>query len=289
MSQQHDLARLLGDVPRTVAAALAEDVGSGDLTAKLIPADKLARAEVISRDHAICCGRPWADEVFRQVDPAVALSWHKQDGDAITPDEVWFTASGNARSILTAERNALNFMQLLAGTATSVAHHCAQLEGTGAQLLDTRKTIPGLRTAQKYAVRCGGGSNHRLALFDAFLIKENHIAAAGSITAAVQAARKLAPGVDVEVEVETLAQLDESIASGADTVMLDNFDNAQLIAAVKRAAGRVKLEASGGIESLQDVAAIAKTGVDYISVGALTKHVHAVDLSMRFQETGITT
>ena len=265
-----------------VARALAEDVGSGDITAALIPAGTIARARVITRETAVLCGRAWFDEVFRLLDGSVRVDWELEDGDTAQPEQTLCTLEGPARALLTGERSALNLLQTLSATATLARHYAESVAGTGARVLDTRKTLPGLRAAQKYAVACGGCHNHRMGLWDAFLIKENHIAACGSITAAITAARSSAPGRPVEVEVETLGQLDEAIGAGADTVLLDNFDLEGLRAAVEKAAGRVKLEASGGV-SLDTVRAIAETGVDYISTGALTKDVRAVDLSMRFE------
>lgn len=262
-----------------VSAALAEDVGSSDLTAALIPADKYEQARVICRENAILCGRAWFDEVFRQIDPAVEVTWLLEDGAAIEPDATVCRLQGPARSLLTGERTALNFLQLLSGTASETHRHVEAVRSSPARILDTRKTLPGLRQAQKYAVRCGGGHNHRMGLYDAILIKENHIAAAGSIAAAVIKAR--ASGVPVEVEVENLDELEQAIAAGADRVLLDNFDLDGLRAAVERNKGRAALEASGGVD-LAGISAIAATGVDYISIGALTKHVRAIDYSMLF-------
>lgn len=266
-------------IQREVAAALAEDIGSGDLTAELIPEARQARAQIICREAAVLCGRPWLDEVFRQLDPAIDIRWQLDDGDAVAAGNPVCTLSGNARALLTGERTALNFLQFLSGTATLTRQYVEAVRGSGATILDTRKTVPGLRLAQKYAVRCGGGSNHRLGLHDAILIKENHILAAGSITSAVTAARR--HGVPIEVEVESLDQLDEAITAGTERVLLDNFDPQTMKKAVTHAAGRVQLEASGGVE-IADVAAIAATGVDFISVGGLTKHVRAIDFSMLF-------
>jgi nicotinate-nucleotide pyrophosphorylase (carboxylating) len=266
----------------TVALALAEDVGAGDLTAALIPEDARAEATVISRETAVLCGAAWFDAVFRQLDPRVAIDWRAADGDRIEPNQVLCTLRGPARPLLTGERTALNFLQMLSGTATLARRFADTVAGTGATILDTRKTLPGLRLAQKYAVRCGGCQNHRIGLFDAVLIKENHIMAAGSITNAIAAARRLHPGVTVEVEVENLAELEEALAAGPDIVMLDNFDLATMAEAVRIAGGRVKLEASGNV-SFDTVRQIAETGVDYISIGGLTKDVRAVDLSMRFR------
>ena len=274
-------------VARTVATALAEDVGSGDLTAQLIPADKRSRATVITREDAVMCGRAWVDEVFRQVEPGVQITWSAADGDRVKPNQVLFTAAGLARALLTGERNALNFLQTLSGVATITRKYVDAVAGTQCRILDTRKTIPGLRLAQKYAVRCGGGTNHRIGLFDAILVKENHIAAAGSIAAAVAAARKLNSKVLLEVEVENLDQLQQALDAKVDRILLDNFTHEDMRQAVSitrahRNAG-ITLEASGNM-SLETLRAVAETGVDFISVGALTKHVRAVDLSMRFGE-----
>jgi nicotinate-nucleotide pyrophosphorylase (carboxylating) len=266
-----------------VAAALAEDVGSGDLTAGLIPADRVGRATVITREPTILCGIPYVEETFRQLGGA-SLSWTLSEGGAAAADQPLVHMQGSARTLLTAERTALNFLQLLSGTANAAHDFAAQLMGTACRLLDTRKTIPGLRTAQKYAVRVGGGHNHRMGLFDGILIKENHIVAAGSIAAAVAAAKRNA-GIPVEVEVENVGQLREAIDAGADIAMLDNFSLAGMRegVAVNAAARRpLKIEASGGV-SLESIRAIAQTGVDFISVGGITKHVRAVDLSMRFE------
>jgi nicotinate-nucleotide pyrophosphorylase (carboxylating) len=264
-----------------VRAALAEDVGTGDRTAALIPADAIGRAHVLSREAAVLSGTPWVDEVFRQIDPRVAIEWLAHDGDAIAPNQTLCRLNGPARSLLTGERAALNFLQTLSGTATLARRWADAVAGTGARILDTRKTIPGLRLAQKYAVTCGGCHNHRIGLYDAVLIKENHIAAAGSVTAALHAAVASAAGLEIEIEVETLEQLREALAAGARRILLDNFPLERLREAVAIAAGRARLEASGGV-TLDTVRAIAETGVDDISVGALTKDVRAVDLSMRF-------
>ena len=284
MNRQNNapLTTLFADIETTVAVALTEDVGDGDVTALLVPETQMGMARVITRDQAVICGRAWVDEVARQVDSRIVVEWHVADGQEVAPDTLLFTAIGRARSLLTAERSMLNFLQLLSGTATATAQLVRQLEGTRTRLLDTRKTIPGLRTAQKYAVLAGGGENHRLGLFDAYLIKENHIAAAGGIELAVAAARRLRPGLRVEVEVENLQQLDQAIAAGAEMIMLDNFSLALMRQAVERTSGRASLEASGGLEGGQ-LRAVAETGVDFISVGALTKHVRAIDLSMRLQ------
>ena len=273
------------DLPQQVAAALTEDIRGGDLTAALIPPDKLGRATVITREPAIVCGIPYVEAAFRQVDPRVSFDWRVREGDAVIADQILFLVHGPARALLTAERTSLNFLQLLSGTATAAHEYMALLAGTRCRLLDTRKTIPGLRTAQKYAVRVGGGHNHRIGLFDGILIKENHIAAAGSIEFAVAAAKRNAGKVPVEVEVEDLAQLQEAIGAGADIAMLDNFSLQKMrdgVALNARSPRPLKLEASGGITT-QSIRAIAETGVDFISVGSITKHVRAVDLSMRFE------
>jgi nicotinate-nucleotide pyrophosphorylase (carboxylating) len=264
-----------------VRVALAEDVGTGDRTAALIPADAVGRAHILSREAAVLSGTPWVDEVFRQLDPRVEVEWLAHDGEPIAPNQTLCRLSGPARSLLTGERAALNFLQTLSGTATLARRWADAVAGTGARILDTRKTIPGLRLAQKYAVTCGGCHNHRIGLDDAVLIKENHIAAAGSVTAALHAAVANAAGLEIEIEVETLEQLREALAAGARRILLDNFPLERLREAVAIAAGRARLEASGGV-TLDTVRAIAETGVDDISVGALTKDVRAVDLSMRF-------
>jgi nicotinate-nucleotide pyrophosphorylase (carboxylating) len=276
----HTPDHLQTDITRAVADALAEDVGDGDITAALIPQTRRAHARVISRDHGIVCGRAWVDEVFRQLDPGVEVTWHVTDGEPVIPERLLFELSGPARSLLTGERTALNFLQLLSGTATRARHYADLVAGTGVKLLDTRKTLPGLRLAQKYAVHCGGCHNHRIGLFDAFLIKENHIEACGSIAAAVATARKQSPGKPVEVEVENLAQLAEALEAGADRVMLDNFSLQALREAVRQTAGRAELEASGGITE-DTLRKVAETGIDFISIGTLTKDVKALDLSMR--------
>jgi nicotinate-nucleotide pyrophosphorylase (carboxylating) len=267
-----------------VRRALAEDVGSGDLTAALVPAAASAVGQVVTRESALLCGQAWFDEVFRQLDVAISVEWLAAEGATVSPGDLLCRVRGPARSILTGERTALNFLQTLSGTATATRSFVDAVAGTGCGILDTRKTLPGLRTAQKYAVACAGATNHRKGLYDAVLIKENHIVAAGSITAAVAAARKTSPGVKVEVEVESLAELEEALDAGADMALLDEFATVDLVKAVEinRARGRpLKLEASGGI-GLANVRDIALTGVDYISIGAITKHLKAVDLSMRF-------
>ena len=264
-----------------VRRALAEDIGSGDLTAQLVP-DAQAHAELLTREDAVLCGAAWFDEVFRQLDARVHITWLKHDGDRVMANAVLCRLDGPARALLSGERCALNFLQTLSGTATLAARYADAVHGTRAKVLDTRKTIPGLRRAQKYAVTRGGGHNHRLGLYDAVLIKENHILAAGSVTAALAQARAaVAVGVPVEIEVETLDQLREALSAGATRILLDNFDLESLTTAVREAAGGATLEASGGI-TLDNIRAIAETGVDFISVGSLTKHLRAIDLSLRF-------
>jgi len=266
---------------QNVTHALAEDIGSGDITAQLIGEKTQAVATIISREEATLAGIAWADEVFRQVDPAIEVNWHYNDGDQITANQPLVTLKGPARSLLTAERSVMNFLQTLSGTATLCHDYSALVADTDVKLLDTRKTLPGLRIAQKYAVSCGGCFNHRIGLYDAFLIKENHIAACGSIAKAVATARANEPGKPVEVEVESLDELEQALAAGADTVMLDNFTQDDMKTAVATANGRCKLEASGNVTH-ETLLPIAQTGVDYISIGALTKDCKAIDLSMRF-------
>jgi len=263
-----------------VAQSLREDIGDGDITARLIPADKQATGRVITRETAIVAGREWVDEVFRQVDPAVELDWQVADGETVSPDQVLFTMQGSARSLLSSERAALNWLQSLSGVATACAGYAARVAHTGVRLLDTRKTLPGLRLAQKYAVTCGGCFNHRIGLWDAFLIKENHIAACGSIAQAIEAAHRIAPGKPVEVETENLDELEQALRAGADIIMLDEFSLEDMRTAVDTTGGKAKLEASGGINA-DTLVPIAETGVDFISIGALTKDLKAVDLSMR--------
>jgi nicotinate-nucleotide pyrophosphorylase (carboxylating) len=276
------------DIADTVRRALAEDVGDGDLTAALVPADARAEATIVARENAILCGTGWVDEVFRQLDPAVQIAWSVADGARIVAGQVLCRLSGPARPLLTGERTALNFLQTLSGTATVARRYADAVAGTRCRILDTRKTIPGLRDAQKYAVRCGGCTNHRMGLFDGILVKENHILAAGGIAPAVRAARGVAQAaprrVPVEIEVESLDEVREALDAGADLLLLDDFSLADMRAAVAiaRARGNVQLEASGGI-ALEALRAVAETGVDFISVGSLTKHVRAVDLSMRFE------
>ena len=280
------------DISRAVRAALLEDLGdaltaldqpdaSADITAQLIPVDRISTARVITREAGVFCGQPWVDEVFAQLGGEVKVEWKVQDGERLSPNQELFRLHGPARALLTGERNALNFVQTLSGVATLTARYVAELAGTECRLLDTRKTLPGLRTAQKYAVTCGGGKNHRIGLYDAYLIKENHILACGGIAPAIAQARHLNPGKPVEVEVESLAELEQALAARADIVMLDNFDIPMMQDAVRLNQGRAKLEVSGNV-TLDTLAEFAATGVDFISVGALTKHVRALDLSMRF-------
>lgn len=264
-----------------VRLALAEDVGSGDRTAALIPENARMRAQLISRDGAVLCGTAWFDEVFRQLNPEITVEWQVQDGDAIHPDQVLCILSGDGRSLLTGERTAMNYLQTLSATATRARRYADAVAGTQVKILDSRKTIPGLRLQQKYAVTCGGCYNHRVGLFDAILIKENHIMAAGSIQAALEAAQRAAPDLLIEIEVESLDELEQALAAGAKRVLLDNFDLPLLRQAVEMIQGRAELEASGGV-TLETIRGIAETGVDYISVGGLTKDIKAVDLSMRF-------
>ncbi len=283
-------ALLEAEIERNVAAALAEDVGSGDLTAQLVPAGEVARASVIAREAAILCGCAWFERCFKQLDPAVAIAWQARDGQDISSGQLLCAIEGPARALLTGERSALNFLQLLSGVATKARQYADRVAGTPAQVVDTRKTIPGLRLAQKYAVRCGGGGNHRLGLYDGILIKENHILAAGSIAGALAAARRIADSAAgccqfVQIEIETLDELRQALAAGAEMLLLDNMSLDDLRAAVAIAGGRATLEASGNV-TLDRVRAIAETGVDRISIGGLTKDVRALDLSMRFQGQG---
>jgi len=268
-------------IEETVHIALREDVGDGDITAVLIPADAVSLANVISREDCVFCGMDWFEEVFRQIDDEVFIEWHVQDGDSVAAGETICSLSGPSRSLLTGERTALNFIQTLSATATLASSYARAVAGTNAVVLDTRKTIPGLRAAQKYAVTCGSCQNHRMGLFDAILIKENHLLAAGSIQTAVDEARFHSPGYPVEIEVENLTQLEEAIAAGVDRILLDNFTTEQIREAVKLSNGRIPLEASGGI-TLENIREYAETGVDYISTGSLTKDIIAIDLSMRF-------
>ena len=276
---------LAPEIRADVTRALAEDVGSGDVTARLVPANRDAQARVITREAAVLAGAAWFEECFRQLDRNIRVLWKAADGDRLQPNQLICEINGNARALLTAERCSLNFLQTLSAVATRTRAFVDAVAGTAAAILDTRKTLPGLRYALKYAVRCGGGTNHRIGLYDGVLIKENHIAAAGGIAAALKQAARLAPGIPAQIEVESLAQLEEALAASAKLILLDNFDLAGLEAAVKFTAGRAALEASGGI-SLESVRAIALTGVDRISVGSLTKDIRAVDLSMRFADAG---
>jgi len=274
------LPTLAEDIIKSVTMALTEDIGAGDITVQLIPVDQIAEARIITREEGVFCGKAWVEEVFRQLDPSVKITWYIEDGESAAANSTLFTLKGNARSLLTGERAALNFVQTLSGTATISRHYAAQVAHTTVKLLDTRKTIPGLRTAQKYAVACGGCHNHRIGLYDAFLIKENHIAACDGIAKAVAAARVIAPGKPIEVETENFAELEEALAAKADIIMLDNFTIDDMRKAVAINAGRAKLEASGNIDE-QTLVPTAETGVDFISIGGLTKHCRAVDLSMR--------
>ena len=267
-------------IAKVVTQALSEDVANGDITAELIGADVQASGRIVTREDGILCGTTFALEAFQQIDPSCHVEWAAQDGDSIAADSLVCTLSGPARALLTGERTALNFLQLLSGTATTAGQYAARVAHTKVKLLDTRKTVPGLRRAQKYAVTCGGCYNHRIGLFDAFLIKENHISAAGGIAESVAAARNVAPDKPVEIEVETEAELEQALTAGADRIMLDNFTLAALRDAVSLTAGRAELEASGNVTD-ETLVAIAETGVDFISIGALTKHVRALDLSMR--------
>lgn len=275
-----DKQQLIKDIEKTVAFALEEDIQTGDITAGLIPERLAGKARVITRESAVACGKQWFDEVCRQFDARIKTHWQVEDGENIRPDQTLVELEGPARSLLTAERTALNFYQLLSGTATICREYATLVRHTSVKLLDTRKTIPGLRTAQKYAVTCGGCYNHRIGLYDAFLIKENHINACGSIANAVSEARRQAPGKPVEVEVENLDELDQALRAKADIIMLDNFSLENMRIAVQTNNGQARLEASGNVnhETLVD---IAETGVDYISIGSLTKHCRAIDLSMR--------
>jgi len=271
-------------IARQVAAALAEDVGTGDVTAALVPAQQQVRAQIVTREPAILCGVDWVAETFRQLDPAIRLDWHAADGDRIAGDTTILELRGRARPMLTGERTALNFLQLLSATATAAGRYVEAVAGTHCRILDTRKTLPGLRLAQKYAVRCGGAQNYRIGLYDMVLIKENHIIAAGSIATAIATARNLSPGIPVEVEVESLNEFDQALTAGADIIMLDELSLDDMRTAVARnreRGGKSKLEASGSV-TLATVRDVALTGVDFISIGGITKHVQAVDLSMRF-------
>lgn len=265
-----------------VARAFAEDIGAGDATADLLPAAAHATAVLTCREQAVLAGTPWFDACFRRLDPDVRIEWRHRDGDTMAADTAVCTLHGQARALVTAERSALNFLQLLSGTATVTARYVAALAGTATRLLDTRKTVPGLRLAQKYAVRCGGGWNHRIGLYDGVLIKENHILAAGGIAAAVAAGRRMHPSLPLEVEVENLDELAQALEAGADRIMIDNFDLPMMREAVQITARRAALEVSGNVD-LDTISAIGHTGVDFVSVGALTKHVRAIDLSLRLR------
>lgn len=276
------------EISRAVADTLREDLGgtldaTADITASLIPAETQNVATIITREHGVFCGQMWADEVFKQLGGEVGIEWHVQDGDKVEPNQVLCTLTGPARVLLTGERNAMNFIQTLSGCASVVAQYAEKIAHTGCRLLDTRKTIPGLRSALKYAVACGGGFNHRIGVFDAYLIKENHIIACGGITKAIETAKQLNPGKPVEVETESLEELQQAIDAGADIIMLDNFSTDMMRKAVEINAGRAALENSGNV-TMDTIAEFAETGVDYISVGALTKHLKAMDLSMRFKD-----
>ncbi|MCG7488850.1 carboxylating nicotinate-nucleotide diphosphorylase [Vibrio sp. Of14-4] len=275
------------EISRSVTEAIKEDLGgtlnpAADITASLIPVDAHNEASIITREHGVFCGSEWANEVFKQLGGDVSIEWHVKDGDRVEPNQVLCDLSGPSRALLTGERNAMNFIQTLSGCATTTALYAKQLEGTNCRLLDTRKTIPGLRSALKYAVACGGGFNHRIGVFDAYLIKENHIIANGGITQTILTAKQLHPGKPIEVETENLQELTEAIEAGADIIMLDNFTTDMMREAVKINAGRAALENSGNV-TLETLREYAETGVDYISVGALTKHIKALDLSMRFK------
>jgi nicotinate-nucleotide pyrophosphorylase (carboxylating) len=274
--------RLQHNIETQVSAALKEDIGSGDLTAALIPAERQGRASVITREPMVICGQPWVDAVFRHIDPKVRTDWRLQEGMLAKPNQTLFSIEGPARALLTGERTALNFLQTLSATATLTRRYVDAIKGTGAVIVDTRKTLPGLRLAQKYAVKVGGGANHRIGLYDGVLIKENHIMVAGGVVNALRVAKENTPkGVPIQIEVETLDQLREALDAGAKMILLDNFDLPRMREAVMLNAGRAKLEGSGGI-NLETVRAVAETGVDRISIGALTKDINAIDLSMRF-------
>ena len=275
--------KLPENISSHVLLALQEDIGSGDVTADLIPEENQSKANVVCRDDATLAGTPWFNDVFHQIDPEVEITWNFQDGERVEANEILCSLSGNSRSILSGERAALNFLQTLSATATQTQYFVSKVKGTNARILDTRKTLPNLRDAQKYAVLCGGGKNHRIGLYDMILIKENHIMAAGSITAAVKQAKQLHPDIRVEVEAENLEEFREATEAGADVIMLDNFDLKTMRETVLENDGRISLEASGGV-NLDTVRGIAETGVDFISVGQITKDIAAVDLSMRFEK-----
>jgi nicotinate-nucleotide pyrophosphorylase (carboxylating) len=277
------LVELAAEIDRTVSAALAEDVGAGDWTAQLTPAGRTSRAAIVCRVEATLCGQPWAEACFRKLDPGVQIRWLVAEGSPVAPATRVCELEGESRALLTGERTALNFLQTLSGVATMTRRYVEAVKGTRAAIVDTRKTLPGLRLAQKYAVRCGGGTNHRLGLYDGMLIKENHIAAAGGVKNAMEAAQRIAPpGVWIQIEVETFEQLREALGAGAKMILLDNMTPEEMREAVRLTSGRAQLEASGGI-TLETVRTIAETGVDRISIGSLTKDIRAVDLSMRFE------
>lgn len=278
----HDSLAFKQLVESSIKNSLAEDIGTGDLTAQLVPINDIAQATIISREHAVICGIDWVNACFQELDPNTTIDWKVKEGDVVTPNQVLCNIAGNARAMLTAERTALNFLQTLSATATETKKYVDAIAGLPTQILDTRKTLPGLRMAQKYAVTVGGGHNQRLALYDGILIKENHIAVAGSIKAVLEAAYRLSSTVSIQIEVENIQQLKEALEAGAKSILLDNFNNEQLCEAVGQNQGRAILEASGNV-NLQTVRAIAETGVDRISVGGLTKHVKAIDLSMRIK------
>ncbi|MGZ8272193.1 MAG: carboxylating nicotinate-nucleotide diphosphorylase [Methylophilus sp.] len=278
----HDSLAFKQLVDSSIKTSLAEDIGTGDLTAQLVPIDDIAQATIISREHAVICGIDWVNACFQELDPNTTVDWKVKEGDVVTPNQVLCNIAGNARAMLTAERTALNFLQTLSATATETKKYVDAIAGLPAQILDTRKTIPGLRMAQKYAVTVGGGHNQRLALYDGILIKENHIAVAGSIKAVLEAAYRVSRTVSIQIEVENIQQLKEALEAGAKSILLDNFNNEQLREAVGQTQGHAILEASGNV-NLQTVRAIAETGVDRISIGSLTKHVKAIDLSMRIK------
>jgi nicotinate-nucleotide pyrophosphorylase (carboxylating) len=278
----HDSLAFKQLVESSIKNSLAEDIGTGDLTAQLIPMDDSAQATIISREHAVICGIDWVNACFQELDPNTTIDWKVKEGDVVTPNQLLCNIAGNARAMLTAERTALNFLQTLSATATETKKYVDAIAGLPTQILDTRKTLPGLRMAQKYAVTVGGGHNQRLALYDGILIKENHIAVAGSIKAVLKAAYRLSSTVSIQIEVENIQQLKEALEAGAKSILLDNFNNEQLREAVGQNQGRAILEASGNV-NLQTVRAIAETGVDRISIGGITKHVKAIDLSMRIK------
>lgn len=271
----------ISEIQKNVSAALAEDIGTGDITAKLIPAEKVYRVKVVCKEPAVICGKDWVDETFKQVDPALTVQWLVNEGDKVSQNYELFFVEGNAQSILTAERTALNFLQMLSGVATLSKTYSDLVSPFKTQILDTRKTIPGLRLAQKYAVACGGCSNHRIGLYDAYLIKENHIAACGSIEAAIETAREQNPDKQLEIEVESLEEFERALSAAPDIIMLDELSLEDMRKAVELNNGQCKLEASGNM-SRERIAEVASTGVDFISIGALTKHIRAIDLSMRF-------